>query len=416
MKKPTHPNLSESRSPLSRRHFLELTGTTALAAAGGISTLFQAGRAWPAESAKHVRMGVVGGNFGATFCWHEHPKCTVTGVTDLIPERRETLRKNYKCDTAYESLEEMVKQARDIDAVAIFSGAPDHAKHVKMCMDRGWHVVSACPVCLTLEEAQMVKEIKERTGLRYMMAESSYYTPDCIFARNLFQEGGFGELFYSEAEYYHDYFGLPENAPEKKGTLFRWPDGRRTWRWGFPPMLYATHSLGFLVGVTRERITRVSCLGWGEKNHPMLQDNEYKTPFCDAFAAMQTDGGHMCRCNVFWRGKAEGVRANWYGTERTLYMARPHVHEVVQTPGGPVTLPNYWESEMLPEPMRHPSGHWGSAVLISAEFINALLEDREPTIDLYESLAMTVPGIVGHASAFRNGEQLPVPSFDLATS
>ena len=67
---------------------------------------------------------------------------------------------------------------------------------------------------------------------------------------------------------------------------------------------------------------------------------------------------------------------------------------------------------MLPARMRHDSGHGGSAIFISAEFINALLEDREPEINLYESLAMTVPGIVAHESAFKDGEQLAVPQFD----
>ncbi len=48
-------------------------------------------------------------------------------------------------------------------------------------------------------------------------------------------------------------------------------------------------------------------------------------------------------------------------------------------------------------------------MFLCAEFTNALLEDREPEIDLYESLAMTVPGIVAHESAGKDGEQLPVP-------
>ena len=67
---------------------------------------------------------------------------------------------------------------------------------------------------------------------------------------------------------------------------------------------------------------------------------------------------------------------------------------------------------MLPEPMRHESGHGGSHVFISAEFVNALLENREPAIDVYESLAMTAPGIVAHQAALKEGEQLPVPQFD----
>lgn len=62
--------------------------------------------------------------------------------------------------------------------------------------------------------------------------------------------------------------------------------------------------------------------------------------------------------------------------------------------------------------MRHGSGHDGSHAFPAAEFINALVDDREPTIDVYESLAMTVPGIVAHDSALRDGEQLSVPSLD----
>ena len=64
--------------------------------------------------------------------------------------------------------------------------------------------------------------------------------------------------------------------------------------------------------------------------------------------------------------------------------------------------------------MRHASGHGGSAVFISAEFVNALLEDREPEIDLYESLAMTVPGIVAHQSALRGGEVLKIKDYGTA--
>ena len=74
--------------------------------------------------------------------------------------------------------------------------------------------------------------------------------------------------------------------------------------------------------------------------------------------------------------------------------------------------PNYLEDPMLPPAMRHPSGHGGSHVFLAAEFINALVEDREPVIDVYEALAMTVPGIVGHESARKGGERLKVPQFD----
>ena len=42
----------------------------------------------------------------------------------------------------------------------------------------------------------------------------------------------------------------------------------------------------------------------------------------------------------------------------------------------------------------------------------AIVEDREPLIDVYESIAMTAPGIVAHQSALQNGVRLPIPDFD----
>jgi predicted dehydrogenase len=399
--------------------FLELSGKAAAGVAAG-EMLGYVGRACAAESGKKIRMGVVGGGFGAGFYWHEHPNCVVTGVTDLFPARRAGLKNRYKCDKVYDSLEIMLKEANNIDAVAVFSGAPDHARHVKMCMERGWHAVSAVPACFTLDEAAMLKEVKEKTGMKYMMAESSYYNQECIYARNLFRAGGFGELFYSETEYYHQLFNLATVLTDK-GQLCYGPDRERSWRWGLPPMLYPTHSTGYLVGVTNERIVKVSCLGWRGnrddiKNNPIVADNVYKNPFWCQASMMLTDQGHMSRTNVFWICVAGGERAQWFGDQATLYMSCGGVHGPVEHSrakgAAPVKVPEYWKSNMLPEAMRHASGHGGSAVFISAEFVNALVEDREPEIDLYESLAMTVPGIVAHQSAFKDGEQLAVPQFE----
>ena len=41
-----------------------------------------------------------------------------------------------------------------------------------------------------------------------------------------------------------------------------------------------------------------------------------------------------------------------------------------------------------------------------------ILQDRQPLVNIYEALAMTVPGIVAHQSALKDGERLKVPQFD----
>lgn len=422
-------NRTEESPEVSRRSFLRKGAGAAavIAAAGGIEALTKAGPAYPADSDRTIRLAVVGGGFGADQHWHLHPNCEVTAVTDLRPGRREKLQKTYDCDTAYDSLQEMIQEESNVDAVAIFSGAPKHADHVRMCMEKGWHVVCAVPACTSLREARMLKRTKERTGLIYMMHETSYYRQNCIFARNLYQQGGLGEVFYSELEYYHD-------LAASKGLIYN-PDGSRSWRFGYPPMHYPTHCLGLLVGVTGERITKVSATGWGsempEIDVDVYPNNVYGNPFSNEMSMMQTDSGHTTRCNVCWRIVAGGERAQWFGQDASLYMPNHGLHdEALKLRGnveqgdiydlpefdsdrGKLEIPQYWkDSEMLPPAMRVPSGHGGSHTFLSAEFINALLEEREPAIDLYDSLAMTVPGIVAHESALQGGTLMDVPQFD----
>jgi hypothetical protein len=66
---------------------------------------------------------------------------------------------------------------------------------------------------------------------------------------------------------------------------------------------------------------------------------------------------------------------------------------------------------MLPEPLRHNSGHEGSHTFLTHEFVDALIHDRQSAIDIYESLAYTVPGIVAHESALKNGESMKIPQY-----
>jgi len=403
---------------LSRRGFLGKAGQAALAAslAGGLSRPGSAEEKQaseemkdvpdnPLKSDRKIRVGIVGGGFGSTFQFHEHPNCIVQAVSDLRTDRRDTLMKTYRCERSYESLEKLLKD-KDVEAVAIFTEAPNHAKHVQEVLAAGKHGASAVPAAMTLDECTRILEAKQRTGLKYMMFETSYYRYFTIAARELFRQGRFGELFYSEVEYYHP----KDEAFVKRYYYYQ---GQRTWRYGMPPMLYPTHSTGFLIGVTGERFTEASCLGWGDVSESCLKDNVYDNRFNVASGLLRTDKGHICRCNVFWTGTEHGERAQWFGTKMSFFMPASSGQPFkLRGPEAPdwMEVPKYWER--LPKELRHDSGHGGAHTFLTHEFIAALVEEREPAIDVYESLAMTAPGIVANASAQKGGEQLKVPSFD----
>ncbi len=397
---------------VSRREFLGFSGSaTVLAAASSLN--LATGTACSASS-KKIRLAIVGGNFGLEFPFELHPNCQVTAVTDLDEVRRNRLSKKHPKASVYPSLEVLLKQEKNIDAVALFSEATSHVKHVRMCFKRELHVLSAVPACVTIEEAAELKAAKEQSKLRYMMAETSYYRAGCILARRLFSQGDLGELFYTEAEYYHDRGNLKTLLTDKT-TRFWNKDGSPSWRYGFPPLVYSTHATAYLVGVTKERIQKVSALGWGT-SHPVLTQNAYKNPYWNETALMATDKGHALRCNVFWLVAADGERAQWFGDKASLLMENAGRHGPLQQPrmsnATPIQFPEYWKTNMLPEDLHVTSPHGNSHPFIVHEFIRALVEEREPEIDVYEALAITVPGIIAHQSALRGGEQLNVPSFD----
>lgn len=398
---------------ISRRRFLH-AGGAALAGMALSTGVGAAAVPGPMPGGK-VRIGVVGGGFGTSFQWHEDPDCIVEAVSDLIPERRERLMKTYKCAKSYESLEKLILD-KEIDAVAVFTGAPDHVRHTVACMKAGKHVISAVPACMTLEEADELEAIVKSTGLTYMMAETSYYRQAMISARKWYAEGAFGEILYSESEYHH---------PHSEGLWFN-PDGTKTWRHGLPPMKYPTHCTAFLVGLTGERLIEVTGIGWGD-GHPDVKENQYGNPFWNACALFKTDKGHAFRVNRMRKGGVRGCeRAEWYGEKMSFLMQdqdsdgpviiRPE-ERIEKDDGGfevrkasmeKFAQPNWWETEMLPEPMRHDSGHGGSHTFLTHEFIDALVHGRKPAIDVYEALAYTVPGIVAHESALAGGRQMKI--------
>jgi predicted dehydrogenase len=372
-----------------------------------------------APSSKKLRIGIVGGRFGRSFYFHEHPNCFVEAVSDLRPERREGLMKTYKCAKSYDSLELLVKDKK-IDAVAVFTEGPNHVKHVLECLKHGKHVLCAVPAFWgSMEEAEALYEAVKKSGLIYMMAETSYYQQFTISARKFYKEGRFGEIYYCESEYQHD--GLE--------TLY-FENGKRTWRHGVVPMHYPTHCTAHLISVTGERLTQVSCTGWGNDD-PILKDNAYNNPFWNESALFTTNKGKAFRVNVWWKGAHLGCeRAQWIGDKMSFYTPNPlgsgsvivnATDQLGKDDAGfvktdaknqPYKQPEWWATDLLPEPLRHNSGHHGSHTFITHEFIDACINERKPTVDIHEALAYTVPGIIAHQSALKGGVSMDIPQFD----
>jgi len=352
-----------------------------------------ASKDWQPFSDRKIRVGIAGYGlcaFGAQFGFQKHPNVEVVAVTDLIPSRCAKLAKACGCEKTYASCEEMIRDD-SIEAVFIATDAPSHARLAIAALEHGKHVASAVPAVFgSLEEADRLFEAVNKSGRKYMMFETSYFHTDLYAWHQQYKAKMFGQLVYSEGEYYH-YFGTPLGGYN--------PKTRRVdvngWRKGLPPQYYPTHSNAYHIGVTGGSFTEVSCMGKPSAvSHLQAKNNDYKNPFGSEIALFRTSEGGMSRMAVCWDlPSAHGEKGRVYGEKSGKGK--------VNTKRPP-----------LP-PSVGAGGHGGSHGHLTSEFVDAILRDRKPWVDVAQALNMTVAGIVAHQSALKDGELLKIPQYKL---
>lgn len=350
---------------------------------------------WEPVSERVIRFGIAGHGvcrFGAAFGFQNHPNVDVVAVTDIDPERCASMAQATACETTYPSVEEMIRDDR-IEAVMLATDAPSHFRHSVLALEHGKHVGCAVPaVWGSVEDADALYEAVKGSGLKYMMFETSAYHSDCYLMRETYRAGLLGRIVYSEGHYYH-YF------PEPLGS-------HNNWRVGLPPLWYPTHSTAYHIAVTGGYFTKVACLGFrGDISWYQPDGNEYGNPFSSETALFLTDEGGSSRMTCCW-GAA--------GSEGDFGLVHGELGAIIGTEFSPKErlgdASRFWKPR-LPEGM-DPGGHGGSHGYLTNEFVTAILEDRDPLINVAWALNMTVPGIVAHESALKDGEWLTVPYYE----
>jgi len=352
-----------------------------------------ASKGWHPISDRKLRVGIAGFGvckMGAAYGFQDHPNVAIVAVSDLEPERCAGLAKACRCAKTYPSLEEMVKDD-NIEAVVVATDAPSHARLCIEALKHGKHVAAAVPAVFgSLEEAVQLFEAVKTSGLKYMMLETSCFHEDLYAMRQIYRAGGFGKLVYSEGEYFH-YMPIPI-------------DSYQGWRVGLPPQWYPTHSNTYYLGVTGGRFTEVSCLGMPSRiEHLRPENNPYRNPFGTEIALFRTSEGGMARMAVSWDtpgpggeiGRIRGQRGSFYTQYEGLEQKLPDTHR----PPLPPTV--------------DAGSHGGSTGYLMNEFVTAILQDRQPWVDIATALNMTVPGIIAHQSALRGGERMKIPQFEI---
>ncbi len=407
-------------SHVSRRSFL---AASVAAAASGSCLLRGAGAAevipgfdqtetdydrtkqWKPFSDRKVRVGIVGHGvckFGLAFGIQDHPNVELVAVSDLFPDRRADMAQKAKCEKTYPSLEEMVKDD-SIEAIYCATDAPAHAKHAVLCMEHGKHVATAVPAFRgDIEDAERLLECcKKNRGLVYAMFETSVFHDDLYAMEKLFAADVFGRVVYSEGEYCHPHIiGTP--------TLGSYKD----WRKNGCPMWYPTHATAYYVGVTHKSLVDVSCQGTPYFDEAMQTPNAIGNIFRSEVGLFRTAEGGISRMIVCGSQgeylEAGRIRGEYAGFNKSFTgdpTGKKRYEEAIK---GGLQLKKY----ALP-PGVSPGGHGGSHGYLGDDFIDSILRNRKPVVDVIDALNMTTPGYYAHLSAMKDGETFKVPQYSL---
>jgi len=145
-----------------------------------------------------VKVGIIGSQFEADIhaCSFQimPEEAEVVAVASPTPGNAEKLAKKYNIPRVFTDYKQLLAE-KDIEMVTI--AAPNYL-HAQMTVDivgAGKHVVCEKPLCMTLEEADLMIDTCKRKGVLLMYAEELFFTPKYVKAKEMADEGAFGKIY-----------------------------------------------------------------------------------------------------------------------------------------------------------------------------------------------------------------------------
>ena len=375
---------------------------------------------------KKINVALVGLGFGGAFAgiYKDHPNVDRLLLFDTDPavsQRTADFIGGAEIAPSFEAI-----LADDgIDAVHLVTPIPYHADMTVRSLEAGKHCACTVPMATSLEDIQKIVDVTRRTGLNYMMMETTLYTYQFLYVSRMKENGEFGKIQFLRGSHYQDMDG--------------WP-----WYWkGLPPMWYGTHAIAPMVKLSDSRIWRVSCLGSGTMSDDLVK--QYGNPFPIETAHFTFENGLKGEAtrSLYETSRVYQEGMFVYGSEACFewgfadgdlpYVTTTEVlrngergrRAIVQV----TEMPNFYQS--LPEeiwkytvggnfdPLNPQKslvkgaggGHHGSHPHLVHEFVMSIIENRRPAIDENLAANITGAGVCAHISAMKDGENVIIPKF-----
>lgn len=369
---------------------------------------------------KKFNVAMIGLGFGAEFIpiYKNHPLANVYAICQRNAEKLNKVGDEFEIEKRYTSYDDVLKDP-NVDFVHINSPISEHAPMSIAALKAGKHVMCTVPMATTIEECKQIVELVQKTGLKYMMAETVVYSREFLFIKDMYTKGELGNIQYMAASHPQDMDG--------------WPD---YWE-RMIPMHYATHVVSPCLGLMNSVAEYVSCFGSGAVRDDIREKSGNKFAVESCHIKIK-DSDVACHIWRFLYDTARQYRESFdvYGTKRSFeWTLVEHEEHIIHTAKKPepeipekVTVPDF--AHLLPEPIRrftlpqeiHDSehlsfiqggGHGGSHPHLVNEFLSALSAGRDPWPNAVQSANWTCVGICAHQSAEKGGEIVKLPEFTL---
>jgi predicted dehydrogenase len=291
------------------------------------------------------------------------------------------------------------------------------------------------------DEIRQITEEVQRTGLVYMMGETSQYNAAVVLARRIHRAGTFGEVFYAEGDYVHDMdLGFYDAYKYSGGDAWKSTAS-------YPPLLYPTHSIGGILGVLENRhAVSVSALGRPDTRGDGVFDKEvsmFDNDVSNAFALFGMDNGGAFRTNelrrvgypshkresrfrffgeassfeetvdvTYWHDKKDVLDVSGLiKTGATMSLDDPRLADVSPTLRDAFvagSAPSHHQSRLPQEFQGMPNGHEGAHHFLVDDFARAVQAGTQPAVNAWTAARYTLPGVIAHESMRRAGERLEI--------
>ena len=369
-------------------------------------------------SHKKINIAIVGLGFGAEFIpiYQKHPYSNMYAVCEANPQKLEEVCNAFGVSKRYTDYNELLKDP-NVDAVHIVTPIQFHAAQSIAALRAGKHAACTVPMATSVEDCkQIVKAVKE-TGRTYMMMETAVYSREFLYVKELYDKGELGKIQFLRGSHQQEMAG--------------WPG---YWE-GLPPMHYATHCVAPVLAISKSEAEYISCLGSGTIDKNLI--SKYGSPFAIETCHIKfrnSDLSAEVTRSLFNTARQYRESFDVYGSKKSVeWPLIEHDDSVLHTGETPskVKIPDY--AHLLPKEIQHfttqgvydleenkhlsfiqGSGHGGSHPHLVNEFLNSLIEGRQPYPNATQASNITCVGILAHESAMEGGKIIPLPDFSFS--